>query len=315
MALLPKVLLVGYVGQVGTEMRQLLTAGGYEFVAIDRDECDLTIPGNVGEFIRRVLPQVIVNAAAYTAVDRAETEIAIATAINADAPAEMAQAARVVGALFVHYSTDYVFNGQHSVPWVESDSTDPLNAYGRTKLDGEKGVLAANAISFIFRTSWVYGSHGANFLLTMLRLGATREELSVVHDQLGAPTWSRSLADVTMHTIRRFTRQDGTIDTDAAMAKSGLYHTTCGGVTNWYDFARAIFDEARKVGLPLTIKEVKPIRGADYPSAAARPSYSVLSNEKLKRELGFELPDWRDALTQVMKQVAADRSSSAATRS
>jgi dTDP-4-dehydrorhamnose reductase len=315
MATLPKVLLVGYIGQVGTEMRQLLIAGGYDFVAIDREECDLTVPGNVARFIHQVSPQVIVNAAAYTAVDRAETETAIASVINADAPTEMARAARELGALVIHYSTDYVFNGQHTVPWVETDSTDPLNAYGRTKLDGEKGVLAENALSFIFRTSWVYGSHGANFLLTMLRLGAAREELSVVHDQLGAPTWSRSLADVTMHTIRRFTRQDGTIDTDAALAKAGLYHTTCGGVTNWYEFARAIFDEARKVGLPLTVKEVKPIRGADYPSAAARPSYSVLSNEKLKRELEFSLPDWRDALVEVMKQVAADRCSAEATKS
>jgi dTDP-4-dehydrorhamnose reductase len=314
MPALPKVLLVGYIGQVGTEMWQLLTAGGYDFVVIDREECDLTVPGAVRDVIRKVSPKVIVNAAAYTAVDRAETETAIASAINAEAPSEMARAAREVGALFVHYSTDYVFNGEHSVPWVETDTTGPINAYGRTKLDGEKGVLAANAASFIFRTSWVYGAHGANFLLTMLRLGASREELSVVHDQLGAPTWSRSLADVTLHTIRRFTRQDGVIDMDAALAKSGLYHATCGGVTTWFDFASAIFDDARKLGLPMKINEVKPIRGADYPSAAARPTYSVLSNEKLKRELGFSLPDWREALTEVMKQVAAQSTSSEAAK-
>src|SRR6185369_8592980 len=161
-----------------------------------------------------------------------------------------------------------------------------------------------NAASFIFRTSWVYGAHGSNFLLTMLRLGETREELSVVQDQVGAPTWSRSLADVTMHTVRKFTRGDGSIDLEAANSKAGIYHATCGGVTNWYEFATAIFEAARGLGIPLKIKSVKPIRAVDYPTAAARPHYSVLSNDKLHRELGFTFPNWRDGLDQVMKQGA-----------
>ena len=302
----PKVILVGYKGQVGTEMCELLTSGSYDFVAIDREECNLTQPGAVTGIIRNVKPAVIVNAAAYTAVDKAESESAIAAAINATAPSEMAIAARELGALFIHFSTDYVFNGEHSVPWIETDTPAPLSVYGQTKLDGEKGTLAAGAAAIIFRTSWVYGAHGANFLLTMLRLGETKEEISVVQDQVGAPTWSRSLADVTMHTIRKFTRDDGSIDIEAATSKAGIYHATCSGATSWYEFACAIFEEARRLKLPLKVAKVKPISAADYPTAAARPHYSVLCNEKLNRELGFTFPNWREALNQTMRQIAAN---------
>jgi len=299
---LPKVLLVGYKGQVGTEMSELLKSGGYTFVAIDVEECDLGVAGAVTESIRKERPNVIVNAAAYTAVDKAESNTTIASIINAAAPTEMAKAAREAGALFVHYSTDYVFNGAHATPWIEGDPTGPINAYGRTKLDGENGVLASGAAAFIFRTSWVYGSHGANFLRTMVRLASSREELSVVQDQVGAPTWSRSLAEVTMHTIRKFTAEDGSLDVAAAAHKAGIYHASCGGVTNWFDFAVAIFDEVRAHGIALKVQRVLPITTEQYPCAAARPRYSVLSNEKLQRELGFTMPEWRVALRAVVAE-------------
>jgi len=301
----PKILLFGSTGQVGTEMRELLTRGGYQYVAIDRKECDLSQPSAVTGLIRDVKPKVIVNAAAYTSVDRAESDRAIASAVNAAAPSEMARAARELGAIFIHYSTDYVFNGEHSTPWVESDATSPLNVYGQTKLDGENGIAEAQAASFIFRTSWVFGVHRVNFLLTMLRQGASRDELSVVRDQVGAPTWSQSLAEVTMHTIRRFTRVDGTIDLDSAASKAGIYHATCSGVTNWYGFACSIFDEARAQGRSLRIKRVLPLSSSEYPCTAARPKYSVLSNDKLRRELEFVLPDWRVALRSALKDLHA----------
>ena len=304
MSALPSILVVGHKGQVGTEMCSQLTAGGYKFLGIDRDECDITQPGSVVAIIREMRPQVIVNAAAYTAVDKAESEATLAEAINATAPTEMAMEAKRLGALFLHYSTDYVFNGENTRPWLEDDVPAPLGVYGRTKLDGERGVAASGAAAFTFRTSWVFGTHGANFLLTMLKLGASREELGVIDDQIGAPTWSRSLADVTMHTIRRFTRIDGSIDLDHAQADSGLYHATSAGVTSWHGFAEAIFAEARKRGIPLAVRTVKKIKTADWPSAAQRPKYSVLSNAKLNNHLEFRLPDWRDALHGAMSELA-----------
>jgi dTDP-4-dehydrorhamnose reductase len=301
---LPRVLVVGHKGQVGTEMCAQLTGGGYTFVGIDREECDITKPGSVLAIIRDVKPQVIVNAAAYTAVDKAESEPALAEAINATAPTEMAVEAKRIGALFVHYSTDYVFNGENTRPWVEDDLPAPLGVYGRTKLDGERGVATSSAAAFTFRTSWVFGTHGANFLLTMLKLGASREELGVIDDQIGAPTWSRSLADVTMHTIRRFTNADGSIDLDRALADSGLYHATSAGVTSWHGFAEAIFREASERGIPLAVRTVKKIKTSDWPSAAQRPKYSVLSNAKLNQHLEFRFPEWRDALRSAMSELA-----------
>jgi dTDP-4-dehydrorhamnose reductase len=272
-------------------------------VGVDWEECDLKTRGNARALIETVRPQAIVNAAAYTAVDRAEAEPEIARVINVDAAQEMAQGAHKQGALLVHYSTDYVFNGCHDRPWTEEDTPDPLNVYGRTKLQGEQAVLNSGAAAFVFRTSWVYGSHGANFLLTMLRLGASREELSIVCDQLGAPTWSRSLAELTLYTIRKFSAEEGTIDLRAASELGGVYHATCGGGTNWFEFACAIFDEARARQLPLKVRHVTPITSEQYPSAAKRPRYSVLSNAKLNQRLGTSLPQWRQALAGVMSEV------------
>ena len=304
MIALPRILVVGHKGQVGTEMCEQLKVSGHQFVGIDREECDITKPGSVVSIIRDVKPQVIVNAAAYTAVDKAEAEPEIAEAINATAPTEMAEEAKRIGSLFIHYSTDYVFNGENDRPWTEEDKPAPLGVYGRTKLKGELGVHSSGAAAYTFRTSWVYGVYGANFLLTMLKLGSTREELAVIGDQIGAPTWSRNLADVTMHTIRKFSTPSGTIDLDVAQAMAGLYHATGGGHTSWHGFAEAIFAEARERGFEVKVKSVKKIRTEDWPSAARRPKYSVLSNSKLQKVLGFTFPDWNDAMRNAISMLA-----------
>jgi len=253
--------------------------------------------------IRFADPQVIVNAAAYTAVDRAESERELAAAINATAPRVMAEEAMARGCLFIHYSTDYIFDGKKQLPWVEDDIPAPLNVYGASKLAGEKGVLAACDASFVFRTSWVFGTEGVNFLRTMLRLGREKEVLSIVADQFGAPTWSRSLADLTLHTLRQFI-QRGELDLGAARSKAGTYHATCRGMTTWHEFACVIFESARNLGMNLKVREVVPITSGQYPMPAERPRYSILSNEKLKRRLGYELPDWKVALRLVMNEVS-----------
>ena len=303
MSALPDVLVVGCNGQVGTELRALLTVGGYKFAAVDREECDLTRRGAVGAIIQKLKPRVVVNAAAYTAVDKAESEPEVAEAINALAPSEMALEAKRIRALFIHYSTDYVFNGENNRPWTEEDAPAPLGVYGRSKLNGEIAVAASGAVAYTFRTSWVYGTHGSNFLLTMLKLAKEREELSVISDQIGAPTWSRSLADATLSLIRRFSKADGAIDLEMASQTSGLYHATCGGQTSWHGFAEAIFARARQRRMPLKVREVHPIRTEDWPSAAKRPRYSVLSNRRLNEDLGIRLPQWSDALNEVFREL------------
>ncbi len=302
----PKILIFGSGGQVGSELCSLLSDSDYEITAVDRGQCDLANAGSAAKLIASTEPNVVINAAAYTAVDKAESEPLLAHQLNASAPSEMARTCAERGALFVHYSTDYVFNGNNTRPWIESDPVDPINVYGKTKADGELGVIGSGAAAFIFRTSWVFGSHGANFVRTMLRLGAEREELSVVGDQVGSPTWSRSLAELTLHTIRKFTKDDSTIDLEPARRVRGVYHATGGGVATWHGFAEAIFEEGRRRGLPLKVKNVRAIGSAEYLSAAKRPKYSVLSNERLGQELGFRLADWRDALSIVMDELAAN---------
>jgi dTDP-4-dehydrorhamnose reductase len=299
---LPRVLLFGNRGQVGSEFSRLLLDGGYPFVGVDRDECDVSSSVAVRDLIRQTEPQVIVNASAYTAVDRAEAEPESAKAINATAPMIMAEEAKAHRALLIHYSTDYVFDGRKQSPWVEEDSPCPLNVYGVTKLAGEQGVLRSGGASFIFRTSWVFGTEGSNFVRTMLRLGSERQELSVVADQIGAPTWSRSLAQLALHTVQSLTSDEG-IDFEAAKSKAGLYHATCGGCTNWHEFAAAIFETAAELGMKLRVNSLVPIASAEYVAAAERPKYSVLSNEKLNRTLGYGLPHWREALGLVMREL------------
>jgi len=297
-----KILLIGKNGQVGADLLSLLSPLG-DLAALDRKHLDLTRPEEIRRTIRELQPHLIVNAAAYTAVDQAESDEAIAYAINAEAPALMAEEAKRIGAALVHYSTDYVFDGSKNAPYEEYDAPNPINAYGRTKLAGEEGIRASGAPHLIFRTSWVYATRGRNFLLTILRLATQREELQIVHDQIGAPTWSREIARVTTEVLGRIMEEG---DLASAMVRSGgTYHMTAAGVTNWYEFARAILEEASRLprdtpwfaaatgGLPLITRHVSPITASEYPTPARRPTYSVLSNSRLERSFGVHRTDWR----------------------
>ena len=297
-----KILLIGKNGQVGADLLSLLPPLG-ELVALDRRHLDLTKPEEIRRAIREHQPQLIVNAAAYTAVDNAENDEALAHAINAEAPALMAEEAKRIGAALVHYSTDYVFDGCKNAPYEEDDLPNPINAYGRTKLAGEEGIRASGAPHLIFRTAWVYATRGRNFLLTILRLATQREELRVVRDQIGAPTWSHEIARATAEVLGRLM---GEGDIASALARSGgTYHMTAAGVTNWHEFALAILEEASHMprdtpwlaaatgGLPLVTRRVRPITTPEYPTPARRPAYSVLSNSRLERSFGVRLTDWR----------------------
>lgn len=278
-----KILLTGAAGQLGRELKRSLACLG-ELVACDRGQLDLANPDALRASVRAMTPAVIVNAAAYTAVDKAETESAMADAINAGAPAILAEEARRSGALLIHYSTDYVFDGRKPSPYTETDAAAPLSAYGRSKLAGERAIAASGARHLIFRTSWVYGLHGANFMKTMLRLGKEREELAVVGDQTGAPTWSRHLADVTALILARRETPDG------------LYHLAAAGETSWHGYAEAIFAEAQRAGLLDKSPVVRRITSADYPLPAPRPANSRLDCAKFRRDVEFALPDWRIGL-------------------
>lgn len=297
-----KILLIGKNGQVGVDLLSVLPTLG-DLAALDRRQLDLTRPEEIRRAIREIQPHIIVNAAAYTAVDQAENDEALAQAINAEAPALMAQEANKIGAALVHYSTDYVFDGSKNAPYEESDPANPINAYGRTKLAGENGIRASGAPHLIFRTSWVYATRGRNFLLTILRLATQREELRIVRDQFGAPTWSREIARATAEVLGRLMEEG---DVASALARSsGTYHMTAAGVTNWHEFARAILEEASRLppdtpwfaaatgGLPFLARLVSPIGTPEYPTPARRPAYSVLSNARLERSFGVHLSDWR----------------------
>jgi dTDP-4-dehydrorhamnose reductase len=267
-------------------------------VAAGRESADLADPDQICDLVRRVRPAVILNAAAYTAVDRAESEPERAMAINALAPRILADEALRSDALLVHYSTDYVFDGQKSGPWTEEDAPAPLNVYGASKLAGEQAIRESGARHLIFRTSWVYGVHGSNFLLTMLRLGRQRGRISVVDDQSGAPTSSIELARVTRQIV------DGALAGQFGGPEvwAGLYHMTCAGSTSWCGFAQAIFARAGKLledKSPLVI----PISSVDYPAPAARPRNSVLSNARLEARFGVRLVPWQTALNAVIEKL------------
>lgn len=287
---LPKILLFGKVGQVGWELRRTL-APMSRVVCVDYPDVDFTAPDTIRRAIADAAPDIIVNAAAYTAVDKAETETALATKINADAPGIMAEEAARRGALLVHYSTDYVFDGSKTTPYVETDAPNPLGAYGRTKLAGDEAIRATGCDHLIFRLCWVYGARGANFMLTMQRLAREREKLRVVADQIGCPTWSRMIAETTAHALRQLrTPAD-------ARAVSGTYHLAASGHTSWHGFASAIIDlmppDTRKC------REVEAITSDQYPTPTKRPAYSVLSTAKLESTFALRLPDWHDSLRQV----------------
>lgn len=293
-----RILIVGASGQVGRELQRSF-AGTGELLCVDRESVDLAVEDQVRKLVYREQPDMILNAAAYTAVDRAESEPEVAMAINAMAPRVLAEEARRREILLVHYSTDYVFDGLKKGPWVESDTPNPLNTYGASKLAGENAIQEVGGKYLIFRTSWLYGPHGNNFLLTMLRLGKERERLSIVNDQIGAPTTSLDLADATRKIVEGVS--SGRLGSPQDWA--GIYHVTSAGSTSWYGFAEHIFSQTAVTGKPRPA--ITPIQSSDYPTAAVRPRNSILSNEKLKQKMGIELPPWQGALEKVLAKLSS----------
>ena len=299
-----RILVTGKNGQVGFELLRSL-AGRGQVTAVGRDEMDLSDPDSIRRTVREIGPDLIVNAAAYTAVDQAEAEPELALAVNGVAPGILAEEAKRVGAALIHYSTDYVFDGTRTSPYTEDDAPRPINVYGRTKLAGERAIQAVDAPHLILRTSWIYGARGKNFLLTILRLARERDELAVVDDQVGAPTWSRALAEATGDILKRLGYgEEGFID--ACRERRGLYHLSAAGQTSWYGFAAAILAHAAnpKPGMSAFALDrapvVKPIPTEQYPLPAARPRYSMLANAKLQRVFGVALPDWQTGLAECM---------------
>jgi len=288
------ILLTGVNGQVGFELARSLQGLG-RVVALDRSHLDLADLNQVRQVVRDVKPELIVNPAAYTAVDKAETDVDACMRANAEAPGVMAEEAKKLGAALVHYSTDYVFDGTKDGAYLEDDVVNPQNVYGKSKLAGEQAIAASGCDHLIFRTSWVYGTRGKNFLLTMLRLGAERDKLNVVADQIGAPTWSNTIANLTSNVLAQAA---GGAD-DWWRQNSGVYHLTAAGATSWNGFAQAIFDNSTLVKKP----EVKPIPAESYVTPAARPANSRLSNQKLFETFGLKAPDWREALTLCMEDL------------
>jgi dTDP-4-dehydrorhamnose reductase len=280
----PRLLLSGATGQIGFELAKLLPAHG-EVSALDRASLDLGDPDAIVETVRRLRPNIIVNAAAYTAVDRAETDADRAFAINARAPAVLAEEAKRIGAVMIQYSTDYVFDGSSATPYREDAPAQPLNVYGRSKLEGERAIAAVGGANLILRTSWVYGLRGQNFLLTMRRLARERDEIRIVADQLGVPNWSRELARITASLVG--------LGSSALAERAGLYHLSARGSASWFEFAQAIIGNvARPTLLPIT--------AAQYPTPARRPAYGVLAPDKFESTFGFVLPDWRSLLRECL---------------
>lgn len=299
-----KILLLGKNGQVGWELQRSLMPLG-ELVALDhdsRDFCgDFTNPAGLAHTVRQLRPQLIVNAAAHTAVDRAENEPELAHAINAHAPGVLAQAARELDAWLVHYSTDYVFDGSGNRPWKETDTTAPLSVYGRSKRAGEEAIAASGCRHLIFRTSWVYGARGGNFARTMLRLAAEREQLQVIDDQIGAPTGADLLADVTAHAVRHVLPQQRRND----LTPSGLYHVAASGATSWHGYARFVLQRAQAAGHALKAgpEQVQPVPTTAYPTPAKRPHNSRLDTQLLQNTFGLRLPAWEAGVARMLDEI------------
>ena len=293
-----KLLLLGKGGQVGWELQRSLAPLG-ELVALDFDStelhADFSRPGQLADTVLAVRPDVVVNAAAHTAVDKAEGEPELARRLNATAPGVVAEAAQRIGALMVHYSTDYVFDGSGERPWREDDAPGPLSVYGRTKLEGEQLVARHCARHLILRTSWVYAARGGNFARTMLRLAGERDRLSVIDDQFGAPTGAELLADVTAHAIR---------DTLRDPAKAGLYHLVAGGETSWHGYARFVLAQARAAGVVLKAapENVEPVPTSAFPTPATRPHNSRLNTDKLQSTFGLVLPHWQAGVARMLNE-------------
>lgn len=299
-----KILLLGKNGQVGWELQRALAPLG-ELIALDRHggehqgrslSGDLTRPDEVAATVRSLAPAVIVNAAAHTAVDRAESETALANLINAEAVAAIADEAARCNALFLHYSTDYVFDGSGHRPWREDDVAAPLSAYGRSKHAGEEAIRASHCRHLILRTSWVYAARGGNFARTMLRLAAERERLQVIDDQVGAPTGAELIADVSAHVLRSALADAGC---------SGTYHLAAAGETSWHAYAGFVIEQARRLQQTLRVEEIVPIPSAAYPTPAPRPLNSRLDCTRLRTTFGLTLPDWRIGVSRMLQEVLA----------
>lgn len=297
-----KLLVTGATGQVGWELARSLMPLG-KAIALDRARCDLSRPETLPPLIRDIRPDVIVNAAAYTAVDKAEQEESLATVINGTSVGVLAEEAKKIGALLVHYSTDYVFDGTKAEPYVEDDVPNPINAYGRSKLVGEVAIRAVDGAYIILRTTWVYAARGNNFVRTILRLAREREEINIVADQFGAPTSARVIADVTSHVVR----QAQQTQTTGYATYHDTYHLTADGATHWHDFAKTIVKDARQFGLldPKRLLRINPICTDDYPLPATRPMNSLLNNQKLRDRFGIATPVWQQGLQCVLQEVSS----------
>jgi dTDP-4-dehydrorhamnose reductase len=297
------ILLFGCNGQVGSELQKTLQPLG-KVVALDVNSSefcgDFTKPEAIAETIRRVKPDVIVNAAAYTAVDKAESEPELAFLINAQTPDILAQEAEKVGAWLIHYSTDYVFDGSGDRPWKESDTPNPLSVYGASKLQGERNIAANCSKHIIFRTSWVYAAQGANFAKTMLRLAQERESLSVVDDQIGAPTGARLLARLTADVIPEAMQNP---------SLAGLYHAAAAGETSWYGYARFVIDGARQRGVAIKVgdENIRPVTSDQFPTPAKRPANSRLDTSKLQQAFDIELPDWQTGVAELIENIGMEK--------
>ena len=291
----PRILLTGRYGQVGCELERMLPQVG-EVFAFGRDELDLANPDQIREKVRLVKPDIIVNAAAYTSVDKAEEEPELAMAINGTAPGILAKEAKKLNALLVHYSTDYVFDGTKAEPYTEEDEPNPRNVYGKTKLSGEKAIQATWEKHLIFRTSWVYGMRGKNFLLTILRLARERDEIRVVDDQFGAPTWCRTISETTAAALATLHRAFPDPEAERLL---GLYHLTASGCTTWFGFARSILEHVDETERHAV--KVIPIHSSDYSTPARRPLNSRLSCLKAKNLLMVQLRDWDNDLSIAMR--------------
>ncbi len=292
-----KILLTGKKGQLGQELELLLPQVG-EVIALGKEELDLSQGNQIRDCINHYQPDLIVNAGAYTAVDKAEKESDLAYAVNADAPTILAKSAEKIGARLVHFSTDYVFNGEKHKPYTEADQPNPIGVYGKSKLAGEQGIQKHCHNYIILRTAWVYGVYGqGNFVKTMLRLGEEREALKVVSDQIGTPTWTNDITKVIVGLITQL----------PSSPVQEIYHFTNSGVASWYDFSIAIFEEAKVLRFPLKIHRVSPIPTTEYPTPAQRPAYSVLSGEKISKLLGVCPPQWRISLREMLTQLSIQK--------
>lgn len=294
-----KILLLGKSGQVGWELQRALAPLG-ELIALDRHSpewaADLSDPEALAATVRAVAPQWIVNAAAHTAVDKAESEPELARAINATAPAALAREAQALGATLLHYSTDYVFDGSGSTPWVEDAATGPLNVYGRTKLEGEDAIRQSGCTHLILRTSWVYAARGGNFAKTMLKLAQERDALKVIDDQIGAPTGADLLADVAAHALRQLAQQP---------ALSGTYHVAAAGHTSWHGYASHVIEQARAAGRPIQVQPgaIEAVPTSAFPTPAQRPRNSRLDTRQLQDRFGFRLPSWQSGVDRLLAEI------------